>query len=71
MPLDRYMPTSQHLTTTEVAKMLGCDISTVNRKVRRGELRPHIKAPGLRGAHLFEREEIERYLDAQREDAAS
>lgn len=51
--------------------MLGCDISTVNRKVRRGELRPHIKAPGLRGAHLFEREEIERYLDAQREDAAS
>ena len=65
------MPTNEHMTTAEVAAELGCDVTTVNRKVKRGELTAALKAPGLRGAHLFTRDEIDRYKADRDQQVAS
>lgn len=46
------------LPTSEVARIYGCDVRTVHRMVAKGTLTPAIKAPGLRGALLFRREDV-------------
>lgn len=55
------MPNKQHdiITTTEVAKLLGIDPRTVQRKAISGELPTVSKLPGETGAYLFSRTAIE------------
>lgn len=64
LPNLAHMPTVAHVTTTdliptaEVARILGRDVSTVQRMVKRGLLTPAIKGPGPKGAFLFRREDV-------------
>lgn len=53
------------LTTSDVADRLGVSISTVLCMVDAGTLTPALKAPGKRGAYMFDRTAID-----NREDAA-
>ena len=55
------MPKKQHdiITTTEVAKLLGIDPRTVQRKAISGGLPTVSKLPGETGAYLFSRAAIE------------
>lgn len=66
------MPNSQLelIGTTEVAERLARDTSTVHRLVAAGRLRPAAKAPGLRGAYLFDPAEVDRFLEDEAEPAA-
>lgn len=59
---DAHMPNVDDLlTTAQVAKILNRAIPTVNKYATTGEL-PHAhKLPGLRGAYLFRREDVEAY----------
>ncbi|MEV7972853.1 helix-turn-helix domain-containing protein [Cellulomonas sp. NPDC089187] len=47
------------LTTAEVCTRLGTDRKTVRRLVDRGSLTPAFKLPGVTGAYLFDRAEVE------------
>lgn len=49
------------LTTSEAANILGSSPRDVARLVKRGDLVPAVKAPGLRGAMFFEPKEVEHY----------
>lgn len=49
--------------TSEVAKILRCDVRTVHRMVRKGRLIPTAKTPGLRGAYLFSRSDVAALLE--------
>lgn len=49
----------KHLTTKEVADLLGVSVATVNRRADKGLLPEVAKAPGVRGARLFDRAKIE------------
>jgi predicted site-specific integrase-resolvase len=42
------------LTTAQVAEKLGKSVATVNRWAADGRLKPAAKAPGIRGAWLFD-----------------
>lgn len=44
----------------EASEITGLDKRTLHRKVERGELQAVSKLPGLRGAYIFARSEIER-----------
>jgi excisionase family DNA binding protein len=59
------MPTDERtlISTEEVAKLLGVDETTVQRRARAGHIPAH-KMPGLRGAYIFERAVIEQLIDA-------
>ena len=60
-------PTTLELqTTNQVAKILGCHPATVRRLVESGAHAPAAKAPGPRGAYLFEPHAVTR-LAIQRE----
>lgn len=48
----------------EAAELLGMSVNKFNRKVRAGEITEAVKAPGLRGARLFHRADIEAFLVA-------
>lgn len=48
------------MTTSAVVAILGLSNSTVIRMVDEGKLTPAFKAPGLRGAYLFSRSDVER-----------
>ena len=50
------------LPTADVAKLLGVSATTVTRMVKRGDLTPAAKTPGLRGAYLFDPGHIAAYL---------
>lgn len=52
---------SSLLTTSDVAKILGSSPRYVSRVVRRGDLEPRFKAPGLRGAMFFDPAEVEHF----------
>ncbi len=58
------MPNEQHdiITTTEVAKLLGIDPRTVQRKAISGELPTVSKLPGETGAYLFDRDTVRSLL---------
>jgi excisionase family DNA binding protein len=58
------------VTTAYAAKALGVHTATIRRMVERGELTPALKAPGLRGAYLFDPADIIR-LASQRAKAAA
>jgi excisionase family DNA binding protein len=55
--------TSDLIPTSEVARLRNVDVRTVHRWVTRGELTPAVKAPGLRGALLFRREDVEAHAE--------
>lgn len=46
----------------EAAEMTGLDRRTLHRKVERGELHAVSKLPGLRGAYIFNRADIDALL---------
>ena len=48
------------LTSAEVCERLGIDRSTLSRWVAAGRIRPATKLPGIRGAFLFARADVER-----------
>jgi excisionase family DNA binding protein len=52
-----HTPDAQLLTTAELARLIQVDVRTVHRMVERGEIKPHIKVPGQRGAYLFQRDD--------------
>lgn len=56
------------LTAREVAEVLGESVSTITRLAQTGDLKTAAKAPGLRGARLFRRADVER-LAAKRQKA--
>lgn len=60
---------NQLITSAEVATEHGVHVSTVARMVRRGELQPETKVPGLRGAYLFRRSAADAAFDAAKESA--
>jgi len=47
------------LTTAEVAERLKVTPSAVSLMVKRGDLKPALKLPGIRGAFLFDTASIE------------
>ena len=51
---------TEPLTSAQVCDELGIDRSTLSRWVVAGRIEPATKLPGLRGAYLFERAEVER-----------
>lgn len=53
------MPSSELLTTDQVADKLRIDRRSVVGRVRTGRLRPATKLPGRTGAYLFDRAYIE------------
>lgn len=52
-------PDTQLVGTAEAAQILGKDVSTVARWVRLKKLSPVAKLPGLTGARLFNRSDVE------------
>lgn len=56
------MPKIQNnlIGVAEASQITGLDKRTLHRKVERGELTPVSKLPGLRGAYIFNRSEIEK-----------
>lgn len=57
------------MTTAQVAELLGITVAWANKQAARGRLPVAHKLPGLTGAYLFHRDEIE--LIADREPVAS
>lgn len=57
------------LTARETAAHLGLTVSQVGRLAARGELGTAIKAPGLRGARLFDPAEVDRFADERKAGA--
>lgn len=55
-----------HLTTAEVAERLGLTPAAVSYRVRHGQLTPAAKAPGVRGAYLFDPDEVDRLLEQRK-----
>lgn len=54
----------------EASELTGLDRRTIHRKVDRGELKAAVKLPGLRGAYLFRRSDIEQIAAAREGSAA-
>ena len=55
-----HMPPQPYLTSATVCDALGIKRHTLSRWVAAGRITPAIKAPGLRGAFLFDPAEVER-----------
>lgn len=70
MPKDQTALQDRLVPTSSVAKQLNVDVRTVHRMVRVGRLSPAVKAPGLRGAMLFNSEDVAA-LAAERGSAVS
>lgn len=52
-------PDSSLVTSAEASVLLGKSVSTISRLVKRGTIQPTAKLPGLRGAFLFNRADVE------------
>ena len=52
------------ISTAEAAKQLGVSVRTLNRMADDGRITPAGKAPGLRGAYMYDQAEIERVRGA-------
>lgn len=60
------MPQDEHLTTAQVADEFGVDVRTVHRwTADDADPRLHFlfKTPGVRGAYVFTRDEVERFAN--------
>ncbi len=59
------MPTDEpeELVTAEVCKLLNIDRTTVTRWVQAGKLTPARKLPGVSGAYLYKRADIDAMLE--------
>jgi predicted site-specific integrase-resolvase len=55
-------PADELIGTSEVAKLAKVDVATVNRWVKAGRLQATAKAPGVTGANLFRRGDVETFL---------
>ena len=53
------------MSTAEAAHALGVNVATVHRMVQRGDITPALKMPGLRGAFLFNRDDVENLVAAR------
>lgn len=53
---------AETISTAETAAMLGMSVSQINRLAAAGDLPVIAKAPGIRGAYLFDRADVERIL---------
>ena len=58
------------IPATEAARILGVSIATLHRKAAAGEVPEVAKLPGLRGARLFRRSDVEALLAPTTGDAA-
>lgn len=56
-------PDSEIITSAEAAKILGLSSSTFHRWVNAGRLTEVAKVPGIRGARMFRRSDVEALLD--------
>lgn len=54
------MPNPDLIPTADAAQILGCHVRTVHRFVESGDLKPAVRMPGLRGALMFRRADVER-----------
>lgn len=54
------------LTTAQVAEMTGWSVATVNRKAADGHLAVAAKAPGKRGARLFDPADVKAAIKSER-----
>lgn len=55
------MPESDELISTrEAAELVGVSVRQFIRQVERGDVSPAKKFPGIRGAYLFRRSDVER-----------
>ena len=59
------VPNIPTIPAADAARILGVSVHTVGRYARRGVLVPVMKAPGLRGAYLFDRRDVERLARAR------
>ena len=55
-------PPERYLTTAEAAAALGLDITTVCRRIRRGEIHAVKAHPGLRAPYLVSADDVENLL---------
>jgi excisionase family DNA binding protein len=55
----RRMEQDALMGTREIAARLGVSIATVNRMAKDGRLTAVVRMPGVRGAQLFNREQVE------------
>lgn len=55
------LPHKRTLGVAEVARLLGCDATTVHRMIKRGEL-PAVKMPGLRGPYVIDSADVEAFF---------
>lgn len=53
------MGTLELISTSEAARLIGKDVSTINRWCASGKLTPAFKLDGRTGAYLFHREDVE------------
>lgn len=58
------------VSTQEAADILGKSVATVNRLAANGSLVEAAKAPGLRGARLYRRSDVEALLSSTDEAVA-
>ena len=57
------------LTTAEVAEMTGKSVATINRWANAGILPVAVQTPGLRGARLFRKSDVDKIEPRERESA--
>lgn len=55
------MRKSDHLSTAQVAELLGVSVATVNRWAVAGRLVPAIQVPGHNGARLYLADDVEAF----------
>lgn len=55
------------ISTADAAAMLSVSTTTLHTLVHGGHLRPLAKAPGLRGAYIFDRVDVEALAAKRRE----
>lgn len=55
------MQTNDLITSSEVAQLLQVSVPTINRWAGSGRLPVAHKLPGIRGAYLFRREDVQRF----------
>lgn len=65
------MPKVDLIPTSEAARRLGRDVSTVHRWVASGRLKPAAKTPGIRGARLFHEADVDRLAQELRVGGAA